>query len=102
VIRENFAAGRSVRVSAAVCASRARYAEGTAEDGASYRIVDRHAEERQEAARRQRRDPLAFIENTSLFGDPATDETFTAAYTDALASLHREGTQATYRKIVHG
>jgi mannitol 2-dehydrogenase len=100
VIRENLAAGRGIRISAAICASWARYAEGITEDGRTYAITDRLAEERQEAARRQRHDPAAFIENPSLFGDLAADETFRAAYTDALAMLHGEGARATYRKIV--
>ncbi|MCH6163326.1 mannitol dehydrogenase family protein [Streptomyces marispadix] len=100
VIRENLAAGRSIRISAAICASWARYAEGISEDGEPFGIVDRLAAERQEAARRQRAHPVAFIENQSLFGDLAADRTFRAAYTDALAMLHGEGARATYRKIV--
>ncbi|MFD5861474.1 mannitol dehydrogenase family protein [Streptomyces chartreusis] len=100
VIRENLAAGRDIQISAAICASWARYAEGIDEQGTPYQIIDRLAEERQLAASRQRTLSTTFLENTSLFGDLAANETFVEAYTTALASLHTVGSRRTYRALV--
>src|SRR5215213_2288723 len=44
VVRENLAAGRDVRLAAAVVASWARYAEGVDEQGQSIQVVDRLAD----------------------------------------------------------
>ena len=47
----------------------------------------------------QRQNPLAFIENTSLFGDLAEDERFTIAYLNALTSLIENGAHATVASL---
>src|SRR6185295_2051312 len=69
VIRENLAAGRDVRLSAAVVASLARYAEGVDEQGEPIKIDDQLADTVQRLAAQQRDDPLAFVKNRELFGD---------------------------------
>ncbi|MFJ2967550.1 mannitol dehydrogenase family protein [Streptomyces collinus] len=102
VIRENLAAGRDIRISAAICASWARYAEGVDEEGHTYKFVDRLADERRRAASRQRAVPTAFLENASLFGDLASNEAFLEAYTSALSSLYTAGSRETYRAIARG
>jgi mannitol 2-dehydrogenase len=69
VVRDNLAAGRSVRMSAAICASWARYNEGLDERGEPIEIVDRLQEQLARAAQAQQEHPTAFIENRELFGD---------------------------------
>jgi mannitol 2-dehydrogenase len=99
VIRENLAAGRGVRLSAAVVASWARYAEGVDEEGNPIQVVDRLAPVLQDAAARQRREPLSFIANRDVFGDLIDNEVFTAAYADTLRSLHDKGARETLRVL---
>ncbi len=100
VIREQLEAGREIRRCALVVAGWARYMEGTDEDGEPIEIVDRLGEQLTERARRQREEPLAFLEDRELFGDLADDERFTEAYRSALASLHRDGARATVRTSI--
>ncbi|MBH0122836.1 mannitol dehydrogenase family protein [Rhodococcus sp. HM1] len=95
VIRENLAAGGPVRLSAAIVASWARYAEGVDEHGQPIEVVDRLADTLVPLARRQRSHPTAFVENTEVFGDLAGNRRFVDAYTGALDTLHRDGARAT-------
>jgi len=99
VIRENLAAGRDVRLSAAVVASWARYAEGVDEHGEPITVVDRLADTVQRLAAQQRDDPLAFVKNRELFGDLATEQGFTEPYLNALNSLHSKGSRATLKAL---
>jgi hypothetical protein len=101
VIRENLEAGRQVAIAAGIVASWARYADGVDEDGNPINIVDRIADERQEAALRQQENPLAFLENEALFGDLAAEPAFTVPYTTALESLRSEGSKATYGRLLN-
>lgn len=99
VIRENLAAGRSVRLSAAIVASWARYAEGVDEHGRPITVVDRLADTLVPIARRQRKHPTAFVENTDIFGDLARNTRFLDAYTWALNALHSDGARATLKEL---
>jgi mannitol 2-dehydrogenase len=99
VIRENLAAGRDVRLSAAVVASWARYAEGVDEQGDPIKIDDQLADTVQRLAAQQRDDPLAFVKNRELFGDLATEQGFTEPYLNALNSLHSKGSRATLEAL---
>ena len=100
VIRENLRRGGEIRLSAAVVASWARYAEGVDERGEPIEIVDRLKESLMASARLWREDPLAFIANRDVFGDLVDDERFRAAYTSALDSLHSRGARATVEGLV--
>jgi mannitol 2-dehydrogenase len=91
VIRENLAAGRSVRYGAAIIAAWARYAEGTDEAGQSIDVVDRLRERVMTVASQTRADPLAFLRQRDLFLDLADEPTFVDAYLDALGILHGPG-----------
>jgi mannitol 2-dehydrogenase len=102
VVRDNLASGGPVRLSAAVVAGWARYAEGEDEQGAPIDVVDRRRDALLERARRQRDDPLAFLADPDLFGDLIDDERFTAEYRAALASLHERGARATLESLVPG
>ena len=95
VIKENLAAGRPVRLSAAIVASWARYAEGFDEAGEPIKIVDRLAESLTETARTQHDDPVAFVRNRELFGDLIDDQRFVDEYRATLASLRERGAAST-------
>jgi len=100
VVRSNLEAGREIRLSAAIVASWARYAEGVDEQGAPITVVDRLAEQLTSVARRQREDPLAFVADRTLFGDLVDDPRFTEAYQQTLTSLHERGARATLELLV--
>ena len=51
-------------------------------------------------AQSQRENPTAFIENTEVFGDLATQPRFVEAYLWALDSLHRDGARATLETLL--
>jgi mannitol 2-dehydrogenase len=100
VVRANLDTGGEVRLSAAIVASWARYAEGVDEQGEPITVVDRLADQLTATARRQRDDPLAFVADRTLFGDLVDDERFTAAYLQTLTSLHERGARATLESLV--
>jgi mannitol 2-dehydrogenase len=95
VIRANLTSGAPIRLSAAIVASWARYAEGVDEDGNPIEVVDQLADSLVPIAKSQKDNPLAFVENRSVFGDLADQPRFTEAYLWALDSLHSEGARAT-------
>lgn len=95
VIRERLTEGRDVSLSAAIVASWARYAEGVDEEGAAIDVVDNLKDELVALANTQKDNPLAFVQNTKLFGDLAELEGFTTPYLWALDSLHNHGARKT-------
>jgi mannitol 2-dehydrogenase len=95
VVRDNLATGGAIALSAAIVASWARYDEGIDEQGDPIEVVDRLSEELMSIARTQRANPVAFISNTQLFGDLASDPRFASAYVSALESVWRVGAHAT-------
>ncbi|HVQ51179.1 MAG TPA: mannitol dehydrogenase family protein [Mycobacterium sp.] len=100
VIRANLAAGGPVRLSAATVASWARYAEGVDEHGEKIDVQDQLADTLVPLARSQHENPTAFIENTEVFGDLASQPRFVEAYLWALDSLHRDGARATLEDLL--
>jgi mannitol 2-dehydrogenase len=102
VIKENLKSGAPVRLSAAVVASWARYAEGVDEQGEPIDVQDQLADSLVPLAKSQLDDPTAFIENTALFGGLAEEPRFVEAYLWALDSLHRDGARATLEALVAG
>jgi mannitol 2-dehydrogenase len=100
VIRENLRSGAPVRLSAATVASWARYAEGVDEQGEPIDVQDQLADTLVPLAKSQRENPTAFIENTAVFGDLASDSRFVEAYVWALDSLHRDGSRATLETLL--
>lgn len=99
VIRENLKTGAPIRLSAAVVASWARYAEGVDEQGEPINVEDQLADTLVPIARSQREHPTAFIENTEVFGDLASSQRFVDEYLWALDSLHRHGARATLESL---
>ena len=100
VVRDNLRSGGPVRLSAAIVASWARYAEGIDEQGQPIEVVDRLADTLVPIARSQRDDATAFLANRAVFGDLVDHERFRAAYLWALDSLHRHGARATLRALI--
>ena len=99
VIRQNLHDGGAVRLSAAIVASWARYAEGTDEQGRPIEVVDRLRDRVMAAAGRNGEDPLAFLRDRGLFGDLAERPEFTRAYTGALDTLRSEGATALVTRL---
>jgi mannitol 2-dehydrogenase len=95
VIQHQLTHGGDVRRSALVVAAWARYAEGVDESGHPIEVVDRRKEQLMERARRQRDEPLAFLEDPDLFADLRDQPRFTEEYLAALESLHSHGARAT-------
>jgi mannitol 2-dehydrogenase len=98
VVRQQLAAGGEIRLSAAVVASWARYAEGVDEQGEPIEVVDRLRDTLTELARCA--DPDAFIANRDVFGNLADEPRFAGAYRSALASLRQRGARATLKSLV--
>jgi mannitol 2-dehydrogenase len=99
VIRENLETNAPIRLAAATVASWARYAEGTDEQGEPIDVQDQLAETLIPLAKSQRDYPTAFIENTAVFGDLATQKRFVDDYLWALDSLQRVGARATLEEL---
>ncbi|OBE95124.1 mannitol dehydrogenase family protein [Mycobacterium sp. 852002-10029_SCH5224772] len=100
VVHDNLRTGGPVRLSAAIVASWARYAEGVDEQGRPIEVVDRLADTLVPIARSQSDKPDAFLANRSLFGDLVDAPRFREAYLWALDCLHRRGAQATLRALI--
>ncbi len=100
VIREQLDAGGEIKLSAAIVASWARYAEGVDEAGQPIAVIDALRDELIPIAQSQFEHPMAFIQNRALFGDLADNERFTDAYSAALTSLHTVGAHETLRALV--
>ncbi|MFD4529737.1 mannitol dehydrogenase family protein [Streptomyces sp. NPDC058470] len=99
VINKNLADGGEFARSAAVVACWARYAEGVDESGAPIEVQDALRDELVARARQQYENPLAFIENESLFGALARNPEFADRYRSTLASLHLLGTRRTIQNL---
>ncbi|AZG44623.1 mannitol dehydrogenase family protein [Gordonia insulae] len=100
VIRERLTDGGDVTLAAAVVASWTRYAEGVDEDGDEISVVDPLADRLIPLARESRAESLAFVSDTTLFGDLAEDAGFTKPYLAALESLRRDGARATLEELL--
>ena len=96
VVFDLLAQGRSVDLSAAIVASWARYAEGTDEQGQPIAVVDPLSDELIPLAQSQLEQPMAFIENSRLFGDLAEQPAFLEPYLATLKHLHEHGARATH------
>jgi mannitol 2-dehydrogenase len=100
VIRQQLAAGGPITRSTAVVASWARDAEGIDENGTPHDLDDDLAPQLQAAARRQRRDLTAFLDdNRAVFGELADDPRFTAVYRSILRSLLDRGVRRTFTHL---
>ena len=100
VVRANLATGGDIRLSAAVVASWARYAEGVDEQGQPINVVDNMKGKLMQVAANNRNNITAFIENREIFGDLCDNPRFVAAYTETLASLYAVGAMETVRKLI--
>jgi mannitol 2-dehydrogenase len=92
VVRAQLAAGGDITRAALVIAGWARYAEGIDEQGESIEVVDRQLETVCGAARKD--EPRAFLRDTGVFGELASDDRFIATYLRQLETLRAVGAQA--------
>lgn len=99
VVTEQLKRGGSVRVSATVVASWARYAEGVDEQGRAIDVTDPRRDELMAAAHRQRSRTTAFIENPALFGTLAQSPEFVNEYVEAVERFRTEGARAVVRSV---
>ena len=95
VVRENLVSGGNVRLSAAVVASWARYAEAVDEEGHPIQVVDNLRDSLVALAQSYPEAPDAFVENRRVFGTFANDERFMTEYRWVLRMLHERGASAT-------
>ena len=88
-IHENLQQDGSVERSALVIAAWCFYSDkGESQQGDKLKIVDALRDELHKAAKETSNDKLAFLRLTSLFGDLAEQETFTAAYTRFVDAIY--------------
>jgi mannitol 2-dehydrogenase len=100
VVFANLNRGGDIRLSAAIVASWARYAEAVDEQGEPIVVVDRLRDQLVMVAGQQRTHPTAFLEDRNLFGDLAERPEFVAAYLTALESLHEVGALDTLKRLL--
>ncbi|MBL6632633.1 MAG: mannitol dehydrogenase family protein [Candidatus Nanopelagicales bacterium] len=100
VVRDRLDQGGDVRLSAAIVASWARYAEAIDEDGRDIDVVDPLRDELIPIARRQDDYRTAFIENRALFGDLVDHHEFRDPYVETLSHLKSNGARATLAWIL--
>ena len=99
MIREQLALGGEIVRSTAVVALWARYDEGVDEQGEPIEIVDQLRDRLMAAARRQRVEPTAFIEDQGVFGDLAQNERFRSTYLASLSTIHEHGARALLEQL---
>lgn len=100
VIRERLESGVVPKLSIAVVASWARYAEAADEQGEPIEVVDNLASELVPLAKSQRDDVLAFVKNEKLFGDLAENPDFAETYENSLRSFWDKGSKATLENLL--
>jgi mannitol 2-dehydrogenase len=100
VVRDNLAAGGKVALSAGIVASWARFAEGVDENGVPFEVADPLRDALAERARAQRTDPLAFLENTEIFGTLGAEARFRDEFQHTLADLHDHGAEKALESLL--
>jgi mannitol 2-dehydrogenase len=100
VVRARLAAGAPADRCAQVVAAWSLSVDGVAESATPLAPTDRRADALRGAAAAERTQPGAFLRALpSVFGDLATDPTFTAAFVHARTQLSRHGVAATLRDV---
>lgn len=100
VIAEQLTVGGEVRLCAAIVASWARYAEGIDENGEPIEVVDRLRDRVIAAARRDRTEPGAFLQDRELFVELGDDPRFVDEYVDAVGLIRELGAREALRRIL--
>jgi mannitol 2-dehydrogenase len=94
VLNHELGVGGSIERATAIVASWARWAEAVDEKGEPIEISDPLAEKLTAAARQQRENPLAFVENRDIFGDLVDNQRFVEVYRNTLTRLIDNGAKA--------
>jgi mannitol 2-dehydrogenase len=98
--RDRLAEGQSIKGLALESALWCRYCYGESESGKPIDIGDPSADRLQEAARKARATPSAFLALNDIFGDLARNAAFTDAFEAALTSLWQEGLTVTMQRYI--
>jgi len=101
ILRDALAAGGSVEGLSLVEALWARMCAGTREDGSKIDPNDPYWSELTRVALAARQHPLAWLEQTSIYGDLANDSRFTIAFEDWLSLIWSDGSEAALRNYVN-
>ena len=99
---DRLAKGEDVQGLALVSALWCRYFEGKSDSGKTIEFNDASAERLQKAALASRDNPLAFLELKDIFGEVGESKQFQKRFTEALASLRKNGTPATLKAYIDG
>ncbi len=90
-IQENLAGEGSIQFATLVIAAWCYYSDkGINKDGRPLEIIDAMGAELHQAAEKTKTDPLAFIQQESLFGNLAKNERFTTLYTTTLQKIYED------------
>ncbi len=89
-LQENLATGGSIKHASLIFAAWCYYSDkGVSEDGKPLEIMDTMHPQLQEAASRTTEDPLAFLQQTDLFGKLVKNERLTKSYTDFIGRIYQ-------------
>jgi mannitol 2-dehydrogenase len=90
-IHENLAAGGSIKFATLVIAAWCYYSDKQVDqNGQPLEIIDAMSTDLHQAAKQTKTDPLAFINQESLFGNLIKNERFTNLYTEAVLKIYKD------------
>ncbi|MGI9552935.1 MAG: mannitol dehydrogenase family protein [Aurantibacter sp.] len=90
-IHENLASGGSIEYATLVIATWCYYSHrGMDKEGRSLEIIDAKENELRKAAKQTPTNPLAFIQQESIFGNLANDERFAELYTSMMKKIYED------------
>lgn len=95
ILRDALAAGTSISGLALIEALWARMCHGTREDGSMIEANDPIWTDLVAAAERSRTEPIAWLQQTQIYGDLAQDEAFATAFSGWLSFIWENGARAT-------
>ncbi len=98
-LHENLVTGGSINFATLVIAAWCYYSDkGIDRHGHPIEIIDAMSTELHQAAKQTKTDPLAFIRQTSIFGDLIKNERFTKLYTEAIQKIYTDNNIKKYMK----
>ena len=97
ILRDQLAAGRSIEGLALVEALWARMAAGEREDGSTIQANDPIWAEISKAAQAAKTRPMAWLEQSNIYGDLATTPEFSDAFCKWLSMIWEQGCEATLK-----
>ncbi len=99
-VNDSLAKGTSVSGLALVSAIWARYCLGIREDGSEIMANDPQWADLQQRADKAKFEPIVWLENTSVYGDLASNTSFTEAFAGWLSLIYVQGLEATLAEFL--